>query len=306
MGLDPLPSVTAERVGCRGELPGFQYRRPGGTNLVPGRAPAVAGLKQIDRAVDPVEVRALAEIVWTHCYFTGQYLRDGPDTSVAAEHAARSVVEFGEPSDLWLLEQARSPTVGPRALWALIDQRKKQAAREERPDTGCDEMVIHEVAHTASNRFGDGGLFVLESLHYWGHLWLLLGVSEQARRTANAIIAFPMRGFDRGSKILVLKLLTLGAGGHRLDLEIRDYVESTYRQLWPVYGYTPDAERADRQQIDESLERSGVPLAERRECQEPGLRQRLDRRLSADLAFDDRRSQARCPFGQTLEPAAHE
>ena len=220
---------------------------------------AVAGLKQIDRPIDPVEVRALAEIVWTHCYFTGQYLRDGTDASVAAEHAARTVVEFGEPSDLWLLERARSPTVGPRALWALIDQRKKKAAREERPDAGCDETVIHEVAHAASNRFGDGGLFGFESLHYWGHLWLLLGAVEQARQTAQAIIAFPMRGFDRGSKILVLKLLTLGVAGQTLDLELRNYIESTYRELWPVYGYTPDAERADRQQIDKSLERSGSP-----------------------------------------------
>ena len=220
---------------------------------------AVAGLKQIDRAVDPVEVRALAKIVWTHCYFTCQYLHERPDASVAAEHAARFAVEFGEPSDLWLLEQARSPRVGPRALWALIDQRKKKAAREGRPDAGYDEMVIHEVAHAASNRFGDGGFFGFESLHYWGHLWLLLGVGEQARRTAKAIIAFPMRGFDRGSKVLVLKLLTLGADGQRLDLEIRDYIESTYRELWPVYGYTPDAERADRQQIDELLERSGLP-----------------------------------------------
>ena len=219
---------------------------------------AVAGLKQIDRPIDPVEVRALAEIVWTHCYFTGQYLRDGTDASVAAEQAARSVVEFGEPSDLWLLEQARSPRVGPRALWALIDQRRKRTAREGGADTGYDEMVIAEVARAASNRFGDGEEFDFQSLHYWGHLWLQLDASEQASRTAKAIIAFPMRGFDRGSKVLVLKLLTLGTDQQRLDLELRDYIESTYRQLWPVYGYTPDAERADRQQIDESLERSGL------------------------------------------------
>ena len=220
---------------------------------------AVAGLKQIDRAIEPVEVRALAEIVWTHCYFTGRYVGDGPDTSVAAEHAARSAVEFGALSDLWLLEQARSPRVGPRALWALIDQRKKKAAREGRPDAGYDEMVIDEIACAASNRFGDGGPFGFESLHYWGLLWLLLGASEQARRTAKAIIAFSMRDFDRGSKVLVLKLLTLSSDGQGLDLETRDYIESTYRELWPVYGYTPDAERADRQEIDESLERSGVP-----------------------------------------------
>ena len=219
---------------------------------------AVAGLKQIDRAVDPTGVRALAEAVWSHCYFAGQFLADGRDASVASEHAARSAVEFGEPSDAWLLEQARSPRVGPRALWALIDQRNKKAAREGGSDGGYDEMVVNEVALAASNRFGKGGQFGFESLHYWGRLWLLLGAIEQARRTAKAILAFPMRGFDRGSKVLVLELLTLGTDGQGLDQETSDYVGSTYRELWPAFGYTPDTERADRHRIDELLKRLGV------------------------------------------------
>ena len=219
---------------------------------------AAACLKQIGRAVDPTAVHTLAETVWAHCHFTSQYLLAGSDASVAAEHAARSAVEFGQTSDLWLLEQARSPRVGPRALWALIDQRTKRTAREGGSSTGHDEMVIDEVARAASNRFGDGGHFDFESLHFWGRLWLQLNAIEQAGRTAKAIIAFPMRGFDRGSKILVLKLLTLGADGQGLDLEARDYIGSTYQELWPVYGYTPATERADRQQIDELLERSGL------------------------------------------------
>ena len=219
---------------------------------------AVAGLKQIDRAVDPAAVRALAETVWAHCHFAGQHLAAEPEVSVAAEQAARSAVEFGDPSDLWLLERARSPRVGPRALWALIDQRKKKAAREGGSDTGCDEMVIDEIARAASNRFGDGEQFDLESLHYWGRLWLQLGAIVQARRTAKAIIASPTRGADRGSEVLTLKLLTLGADKQRLDPETKDYVASTYRKLWPVYGYTPDAERADRRRVDELLERSGL------------------------------------------------
>ena len=45
-----------------------------------------------------------------------------------------------------------------------------------------------------------------------------LGAVEQSHRTAQAIIAFPVRGFDRGNKILVLKLLTLGIDGQTLDL----------------------------------------------------------------------------------------
>ena len=219
---------------------------------------AVAGLKQIDRAVDPVSVRALAEAVWTHCYFTGQYLPDGREASVAAEHAARSAVEFGEPSDLWLLERARSPKVGPRALWALIDQRNIKAARERRPAAAYDEVVVNNIASASSSRFGDGGKFGLESLYYWGRLWLLLGATDAARRTAKAILSFPMRGFDRGSKVLVLELLTQGTDVQGLDLETRDCIASIYRELWPVHGYTPDPECAVRQRIDEMLERSGI------------------------------------------------
>lgn len=221
---------------------------------------AVAGLKHIGRVVDPVRVRALAEAVWTHCYFTGQYLPEGRDTSVASEHAARSAIEFGDPSDLWLMEQALSPKVGPRALWALIDQKKKQAAREGERHVVYNEIVMEEVARAASNRFSDGGSNGFESLHYWGRLWLTLGAIEQARRTAMAILAFPMRGFERGSKILVLELLTMGADGQGLDQATKDYIGSTYRDLWPIYGYTPDTERADRHRIDELLERWGVPV----------------------------------------------
>ena len=66
-------------------------------------------------------------------------------------------------------------------------------------------MVVNEIALAASNRFGEGGQFGFESLHYWGRLWLLLGAIEQAGRTAKAILAFPMRGFDRGSKVLILE-----------------------------------------------------------------------------------------------------
>ena len=121
-------------------------------------------------------------------------------------------------------------------------------------------MVVDEVALAASNRFGEGGQFGFEPLHYWGRLWLLLVAIEESSRTAKAILAFPMRAFDRSSKILVLELLSLGADGNGLDQETRDYVQSTYRELWPAFGYTSDTERADRQRIDKLLERSGIPV----------------------------------------------
>ena len=220
---------------------------------------AVARLKEIDRAVDPGRVCALAEAAWTHCYFTGHYLPNVRDASVLAEHAARYAIEFGEPSELWLLEQARNPKVGPRALWALIDQRNKKAAREEWSSPAYDGLVIDEITRAASNRFEDGEHFDFESLHHWGRLWLSLGATNEGDRTANEILAFPMRDFDRGSKLLALQLLTQGTDPQRPNLDTRDRIASLYRELWPVNGYTPDTERAARQGIDELLERSGIP-----------------------------------------------
>ena len=221
---------------------------------------AVACLKEIDRAVNPGKVCALAEAAWTHCYFTGHYLSNVRGASVLAEHAARYAIEFGEPSELWLLEQARNPKVGPRALWGLIDQRKKKAAREEWPSPAFDELVIDEITRAASNRFEDGEHFDFESLHHWGHLWLSLSATSQGVRTANEIFAFPIRGFDRGSKLLVLQLLAQGIDPQGLNLDTRDRIASIYRELWPVRGYTTDTERTARQEIDELLERSGIPV----------------------------------------------
>ena len=221
---------------------------------------AVAGLKQIKRTVDPAGVRALTEAVWSHCNFTGQHLAAGRDASLASEQAARCAIEFGEPSEVWLLEQARSPRVGSRALWALIEQRKKVVVGEGGSDGGHDELVVEEIARAASNRFGNGEQFGFEALHYWGRLWLLLGAIEQALLTAKAMLAFPMRGLDRGSKVLVLELLALGADGQGLDQETTEHIGSMYRELWPAFGYTPDAEHADRQRIDELLARSGASV----------------------------------------------
>ena len=198
--------------------------------------------------------RTLVELVWSHCHFACQYLGRGVDDSVALEYAARLVVELGEPSERWLLEQAYSPRVGPRALWALIDQRSKSSEREG----GRKLTIVDEITHSASSRFGDGGLFDFESLLYWGRLWLLLDAPRLAFHTAKAILTFPALLVHRGIEILVLELLAMGVDVQGLDQESKDYIASTYRKLWPAQGYAPEAEREDRQRIDRLLERLGL------------------------------------------------
>ena len=122
-------------------------------------------------------------------------------------------------------------------------------------------MVADEVALAASNRFVGGEYFGLESLHYWGRLWLLVGAVAQARRTVGAILNLPIGSFDRGSKVLILELITMGADGQGLDQQTAEYVRSTYRELWPTFGYTPSTEQASRQRIDELLRQLGVCIS---------------------------------------------
>ena len=217
---------------------------------------AIAPQRELGRKIDPASVRALVESLWTHCHFVGQYRRGHrPEVSIAVELAARYAIEFGEPSDTWLLNQARAPGVGPLALWVLIHQRMLKRAREGRTDAHYDEMITAEFARIASDRFGDGRRFNLEALRFWGKLWLLLGAIDEAEQTARAILAFPLRNGDRAAKILALRLFALVVSKRKPIPEIENYTASLYNQLWP--GYTLSEERETRQQIDDLLGRSG-------------------------------------------------
>ena len=215
---------------------------------------AIPVLRELGRPADPATVRALSEALWTHCRFSGRYVYSHVDASIVAEHAARYAVEYGATGGAWLLEQARDPGLGPRALWALIDQRAQKKAREGGSEAKEDEMIATEVVRIASDRFGDGKQFDLGSLLYWGLLWLQLGSIDEAERTAMAIVAFPLRANDRAYKIVLLKLLALVAGTRKITPVLENTPALLYRELWP--GYTPREEQADRQQIDEMLEQS--------------------------------------------------
>ena len=215
---------------------------------------AIPILKELGRPADPAAVLALAEALWAHCSFAGSHFHSGADAPIAAEYAARYAIEYGAPTDVWLLNQVRDPRLPPRSLWALIDQRKKKNSRAGRNDATDDEFIVGELARIASDRFGDGSEFNLEALRFWGLLWLLLGAVDEAEKTAAAILAFPLRPHDRAYKILALKLLAKVAGSRRLSPTLAGLTASVYRQLWP--GYAPHEERSDRQQVDEMLEQS--------------------------------------------------
>ena len=218
---------------------------------------AIPRLAELGRRVDPAGVLSLTETFWDHCHFAQPYVVGRPATSVAAEFAARCAVEFGDPSERWLLDLASHPVTEARILWAVIDQGRLKLDRfgDKGARPRLDEMVITELASIASDRFGDGRRPGLDTLEYWGCLWLLLGAIDEAEKAAIAILAFPGRLLTRRHTILVLKLLALVAGKRGLAHSIQDYLQSLYRELWSVF--TPNEERLDREQVDALLK--GVP-----------------------------------------------
>ena len=219
---------------------------------------AIPLLPEVGREISPGLVRTLAEKLWDHCHFAGQYAQGHFAASITSEFAARLAVEFGEPSDVWLLERARHLGVGPIALLALIDRRDLKSSGKDSRDAQHGEAIPGELKHILSGRFGDGGQFDLETLGYWGRLWLMLGAPEESEETAKAIRTFPLRDHDRGWKIMILRLYAFVGSRGKLAPDTEEYVAFLYNQLWP--GYSTNEEVDDRREVDELLKQWKSPI----------------------------------------------
>ena len=206
----------------------------------------------LGRTVDPALVRVFAEKLWGHCSFVRQHLTHESAGGDASEYAARAAVEWGEPSDEWILNQARSKIVDPRTLWGLIDQRLSKGELEEGEYTEFDDKAFAELRRVTANRFGGGRPTSLVELYYLAQLWLVLGEADEAENTATAILAFDkLDRQERTYRVLALKLLALSASKRRLAQVPVSEIKSIYGQLWS--NHTPTDEREDRQQVDDLL-----------------------------------------------------
>ena len=214
---------------------------------------AIPRLKQLGRPTDPATVRILADTLWLHRRFVGSYTYNSSQGSVAEEIASRCVIEFGEPSDTWLLAKARDKAVGPRSLFGLIDQRQFKANREGGTEAHYDEMFRAEFVQVAASRFEEGERFSLEALRFWGSLWLALGAPTQARRTARAIIGFTLGREERPYKIAALKLFAFAASQEQLEPASKDQMKLLYNDVWSHYTHAIGEERDERKEIDKLL-----------------------------------------------------
>ena len=213
---------------------------------------AIQRLNELSRSVNPTEVGKLAEMFWNHCAFASLYVYSHPETSFVSEYVARFAVEYGNPGDTWILNQARNRGVGPRALWALIHQRDQKIARDGGTTAHYGQAITSELLRIASERFRNERKFNLEELRFWGRLWLLLGATDELEQTAIAMASFPHNLRERDDDLLVLKLLAMVARKKELDPDIRSYARTLYRQLWPG-SYTPRGERAERGHLEQLL-----------------------------------------------------
>ena len=213
---------------------------------------AAQTLRDAGRGLDPAEICTLVEKLWAHCHFAELHVSGQPVGSETSEYAARVAVELANPSDVWVLEQARKPDVNPRTLWALIDQRVSRKPKETGTGAQQDEMVTEELRGLASARFSNLRGFGLEELHYLGQLWILLDAPEQAEETAMAMIALqkPNR-LRRIYDVLALKLLAFSASKQGSAPWIKKEIAVLYRQLWS--SFTPAEERTLRQEVDSLL-----------------------------------------------------
>jgi len=218
---------------------------------------AIESSRELGRPVQPEAVRALAQALWRHARFASDHLGGEPEVSVAVELAARLAIELGEADDGWILEQAEADRAGPRALWALVDQRRIRNRGDADTGGNYDRTLETELTRQASRRFGSGEASALVTLQFWGRLWLALGAVEQAERTGIAILSFPNQVRDRDSAILVLRLLGLVARNRKLASELGERVAQLYNQLWSSFGSTAPIEENDRREIEEAFAGSG-------------------------------------------------
>ena len=120
-----------------------------------------------------------------------------------------------------------------------------------------DRTLTREYSRLSAKRFRDGCRDDVESLQYWGQLWLSLEAIDEAEVTANKFMAVLDRRHDHDYRIIVLKLLALVHAERPLTPDLQAHFASLYRQLWP--GYTRE-EGGHRKEIDDLLKRSALPL----------------------------------------------
>ena len=216
-------------------------------------------LNSLGHTTDAASVRAIGERLWEHYKFVGQHTYNLPGDFVVAEFAARVVVQLGEPSESWLLDQVNNPAMSPHILWALVDETRSKTDQANEAAAPRDDGMWLMLLRTISSRYGSLRGIDLDDLRYLAKLWLLLGGADEAEHTAENILAFGPPQLQRSDQITALDLLAFAANKGKVTSRIKKRMDSLYSDLWS--GDTPRDEIAKRQDVDyllsQSTEKSG-------------------------------------------------
>ncbi len=215
---------------------------------------AIQVRKEMGADVDSDVVLSIAEKLWEHCHFADSDAVRSPEDFNTAEYAGRIALIFGEPSDKWIIKQAKSPDVHLRTIFGLVDGLMSDQNKGDGLKTRVSEGLVSALSEAISDRFVHTYSLNLPELAWLGRIWLSLNVKHQAARTAKAILTFDGQGVERADKILALKLLAFATDDVNQDSSQINEIHKLYPELWPT-TYTPAHEQADRREVDTYLGR---------------------------------------------------
>ena len=203
---------------------------------------AVVAKYEAGHGTEPEMVRNLAEKAWEHCFFLEQqetYLLEEPELD---ELAARVAVELGNPSEEWLIIQAKSPQVGPRGLWGILDT---YIEKHGFPN------LVKEMGSSIAARYRNNKGTEISTLRYLARIWQLLEAADAALETAEIMMEYHQRGMERKDYVVVMSLLVLAAGKKGAASKTKRDIRSLYEYLWR--SHTPDEEVEIKQGVDAIL-----------------------------------------------------
>ena len=215
---------------------------------------AIQVRKQMGADVDADAILCVAEKLWEHCHFADTDVVRGPEDFDTAEYAARIALIFAEPSERWIIRQAKSSDVHLRTLFGLVDSLMSDQNKELGLKTRMKGGLVSVLSDTIGDRFAHIDSLNLTELAWLGRIWLSLKVKHQAARTASAILAFDGQRLNRSDKILALQLLAFATDDANQDSWRINETHKLYAELWPT-TYTPVHEQVYRREIDAHLGR---------------------------------------------------
>ena len=192
--------------------------------------------------VEPAMVRNLADKAWEHCHFLrqqGPYRLEEPELD---ELAARVAIVLGNPSEEWLIIQAKSPRVGPRGLWAMVDA---YIEKNGYPN------LANELGSSIAERYRNTKGAEISTLRYLAMIWQRLEAPEAALETAETILEFHRKAMERKDYVVVIDLLVLAARREGATSRTKRDIRALYEYLW--HNHTPAEEVEAKQRVEAIL-----------------------------------------------------